>query len=535
MRLRFFAFYGLMIFAFGVLFLRLFDLMLVRGESNLQLSEGQRMRLKKISAPRGIIFDQKGKPLVRNVPLYKKCDLGDKKEEKCQFLTHDEALKLEAENHDADLVTEVGREYLFGEATAHLLGYLSETTAEEVASGRWQSGQLIGRLGIESEYEDLLGGVDGGELVEVDTYGKVVRKVGKRDPQPGQNINLWIDVDLQQIANRLMEGKKGAVVVQDMQGHILTLVSSPSYNPSFFMPVQEDKDVSLVKQGKAVEILNDTAFPMFNRAISGVYPPGSTFKIVVSSAGLEENTITGESRIEDTGQITVGTYQYKNWFFTSQGGTEGQINVVRALARSTDTFFYKLGEMIGPEKIVEWAKKYGAGQSTGIDLAGENKGFVPDPKMGDWFLGNTYHLSIGQGSLGLTPLQVNRMISVIANGGKLCPAKIKKDEKEEDKCVSINLKPETIALIKEGMKEACSVGGTAGSFSVFPVPVACKTGTAEFNDPKGKTHAWFTAFAPIDNPKIVITVVVEAGGEGSSVAAPIAKEVLREYFKNSSN
>ncbi|MDP3888871.1 MAG: penicillin-binding transpeptidase domain-containing protein [bacterium] len=541
MKLRFTFLYLILFVLFGVLLFRLFNLTLVSGAHNRELADGQRIRVHKIVAPRGVIFDRNGKALVRNVPVFKKCtplrqDFAG--QVKCEEVSRDDALKMEVENKDSDLITEVGREYLYGEAMAHLLGYLGEATEGEVRGGKWGVGSLVGRTGIEQQYEDQLSGQDGGELVEVDTHGVILRKIGRKEPVPGKNIFLSIDADLQKAAYDALEGKKGAVVASDPNtGQVLALVSSPSFDPNVFAPASSRLRGA---SERARKILNDQNLPMFNRAIGGAYPPGSTFKIVTTTAGLEEGKITPQTEIVDTGELVVGVFSFSNWYYTRSGKTEGSINVIRALARSTDTFFYKLGEMTGAPKIVDWAKKYGVGQISGIDLPGETAGQIPDPSH-DWFLGNTYHLAIGQGALGLTVLQDNTMTNVVANGGKLCQPSVvmrsgkgevesgKKDVRSEI-CEDIGIKKETLDTIREGLKEVCSPGGTAGVFFNFVPQTACKTGTAEYNDPSGNTHAWLTSYAPYDKPEISVTALVEAGGEGSVVAAPIAKKVMEQYF-----
>jgi len=270
---------------------------------------------------------------------------------------------------------------------------------------------------------------------------------------------------------------------------------------------------------------------MFNRAVAGLYPPGSTFKIVSATAGLEEGKITEATTYVDTGEVRVGSYVYTNWYFTQYGKTEGEINVVGALKRSTDTLFYKLGEWVGPIRLAQWAKAFGFGKPTGIDLPVEAAGRVPDPSSGQWFLGNTYHFAIGQGDLLTTPLQVNVMASIVANGGKVCKPYVLNSKFQTEECKDLQLKPETLRLVKEGMRGGCAPGGTAFPLFNFQPQVACKTGTAEFGDPAGRTHAWLTAFVPADDPQIVVTALVEAGGEGSRVAAPIVKKVLEVWFR----
>jgi penicillin-binding protein 2 len=527
---RYFLFYGILIIVFFLLIGRLVQLTIIEGNLNREVADYQRLRIKKIPALRGIIYDRNNIPMVRNTPIYKICPV-DK--DKCEIIDQLKSLQLEASGQDADVVIESGRRYLFTESTAHLLGYIGEATENEVKILKCEVGDKVGRSGVEEQFNSILKGVDGGELVEVDTQGKILRKIGQKESITGKNIFLTIDTNLQKVAFSAMEGKKGAVIVSNPNtGEILTLVSSPSFTP-----------------GNLEQCLNDENKPLFNRAISGSYPPGSTFKIITSTAGLESGIITKQTLINDPGVLTVGNYHYSNWYFTQYGRTEGQINIITAIKRSTDTFFYKLGEMVGPIKIIDWAKKFGVGNYTGIGLDGEAMGFMPDPQTGTWFLGNTYHLAIGQGALGLTPLQVNQITSVIASGGKWCRPLLTRqpDNQTTSKpvplqggpnCHDIGIKQETIATITEGMKEVCSEGGTAYPLFGFPIPLACKTGTAEFNDSEGRTHAWLSGFvlpsealAKTGKDQIVITVLVEGGGEGSTVAAPIAKKVLEEYFR----
>ncbi len=522
MRRRFFIFWFFLFFAFGILFGRLFQLQIVEGEKNRKLVEEQRISLRKIKAPRGEILDREGRILARNIPVFKRWN---RQKREWERISREEALHLEAEGEENELSIDVLREYPYGEATSHLLGYLGEVNKEEL--GNYALGDLKGRTGIEEEYEEILRGIDGGELFETDTSGRIIRKIGKKEPIAGKDVKLSINLDLQLAAFEALKGEKGGVIAQNPNtGEVLVLVSSPSFNPN---KITKDE-------------LTDPGNPFFNRVISGIYPPGSTFKIITAAAGLEEGKIRKDTKIEDLGVITVGKYRYANWYFTQYGKTEGMVDLVWALKRSTDTFFYKVGEWVGAEKIIEWGRKFGLGKVLGIDLPGESSGFLPNPSGEEWFLGNTYHLAIGQGGLMLTPLQVNVMTSVIASRGKLCRPYLfvsqgaperdfgERENANKSSCFEVGLKKETISLITEGMKEACSQGGTAFPLFDFKPQVACKTGTAEFDDPAGRTHAWLTAFAPIENPEIVVTALVEAGGEGSSVAAPIVKKVLDAYF-----
>jgi penicillin-binding protein 2 len=333
-----------------------------------------------------------------------------------------------------------------------------------------------------------------------------------------------------------MGGKLGAVIVSDPKGEVLALYSSPSFDPNIFV---DDKN-----QDRVIALLNDKNLPFFNRAISGSFHPGSIFKPFVAIAALEEGKINEGFTFIDPGVIRVGTFSYTNWYFTQYGKTEGTIDLSRALTRSTDTFFYKLGELTGAEAIANWAYKFGVGDETEIDIPGEGVGLIPSPewklrvKGERWFLGNTYHMSIGQGDIALTPVGVNMAISAIANGGSLCKPRIVTflGELGNGQCRDVQIKRENLDLVKEGMLGACSPGGTGFTFFDFPTKspnatfVACKTGTAETGDGK-TTHAWFVAFGPVDSPEIVATVLVEKGGEGAYVAGPIARGIFDYWFK----
>jgi penicillin-binding protein 2 len=348
--------------------------------------------------------------------------------------------------------------------------------------------------------------------------------LGIKKPISGSDIKTNIDFNLQLKIAQEMEGKKGSVVATDKYGNVLALFSSPTFDPNNIIPS-----------------LNDPNLPLFNRTIGGLYHPGSIFKPLVGIAGLEEKKIDKDYKYNDTGLVTIensyGKYSYSNWYFTQYGGKEGEIDLRKALARSTDTFFYKLGEMIGIENLVDWMKKFGLTKLTDIDINGEVQSLVPSPdwkekvKKEKWFLGNTYHFSIGQGDLALTPVGIHRADLSIANNGNLCSLKIN----GVTKCVDLKISKDNINFVKEGMISACSAGGTAYTFFDFKdkhsgMDVACKTGTAE-TDEENKTHAWFFAFAPSSNPEIALTVMVEKAGEGSKVAGPIARSIFDYYFK----
>lgn len=530
---------GLVILGFLILMARLIELQIVKGQYYKNLSNENRIRNVTIHAPRGRILARGGEELVGNTLIKKRLVKGDKGFE--LSLNIDEA-------RDEEIVTETLRNYKLESDFAHVSGYLGEINEDELNKveaqclnkGPRKLSDLIGRGGLEETFDCVLRGIDGEELVEVDSLGNFVRVLGRKTPQPGSDLRTHINFGLQEFVAETVEGvkqkynfSKAVVVASDAGGEVLALYSTPSYNPNYF--VRNDSQ-------KITSILNDKELPLFNRAISGVFHPGSVYKPIVAIAALSEGKIDRNYRFTDTGMITVksiyGDYSYKNWYLTQYGGSEGEIDTARAIARSTDTFFYKTGELLGIDKLVDWSQKFNLDKKTEIELTAEVAGLVPSPewklktKSERWFLGNTYHMSIGQGDLALTPLGLHTAIAAIANDGKLCPPRIVNDPT----CTNLYIEKVNIDYVKEGMKAACSPGGTAFTFFDFKekkgVEVACKTGTAETNDIDYTTHAWFTVFAPVENPEIILTIMVEEGGEGSKVAGPIARTIMDFWFGN---
>lgn len=516
-----------LVLVFLILGARLIDLQIIRGSFYATLSSENRIRRIPIRAPRGRILDAQGEVLADNRQVYKLVEFGKNGAPVSYKIIADDEGKRLFERGVEGVIRETARSYPAGEGFAHVLGYVSQVESLEVGKNpcgpytpAYVLGDFAGRTGIEQEYECLLRGQNGEELVEVDTNGRRVRVLGRREAVAGKDLRVSLDRGLAEVAAGALAEKPGALVAQNPKtGELLALVSSPSFDPN---KIAEDFE----------RLSRDENLPLFNRAIGGSYQPGSTFKIVTATAGLEEGKIDANFTFTDPGVIRVGSFSYANWYFTQYGRTEGTIDIIRAIKRSTDTFFYKVGEFVGVEKLAKWAGKFGLGEKTGIDIPGEIGGLVPTPQWREdvigerWFLGNTYHLSIGQGDIHLTPLQVNLMTSVLASSGKLCrPHVLGKVD-----CQDIEVSPKTIRLITSGMVEACKPGGTAFPFFNFSPEVACKTGTAEFGDPQGRTHAWLTAFAPADAPEIVVTALVEGGGEGSAVAAPIVREVMDYWF-----
>lgn len=554
----------LIIGAIFIFVIRLFFLQVVQGSYFRMLSDGNRVKTVVIHAPRGVIFDRNKVPLVYNVPGFRKTIDG-----KTVLISQDEAIEMIAKG-DKDLEIDSLRQYPEKEAASHLLGYIGQISEEELKDPNftgYKSGDVIGKIGIEAEYEDFLKGTNGKQLAETDSMGKVIRKLGETDAVPGRDIVLTIDSKLQKAAyGALKKVEKGAVVVSTPTGEILALVSVPSFDPNLFTLGSNYKTATDSAYPTIDSILtNSTNQPFLNRTISGIYPPGSTFKIITAATGLEDKIIDENYSVEDTGVVKLGEFSFANWFYTNYGGKDGTVNVVKGLKRSNDIFFYKLAEKIGIEKLSHMSREFMIDKGLGIDLAGEARGVVPDDSwkrkvIGEqWYLGDTYHLGIGQGYLLATPLHVNSWAQVIANGGTLYRPHIFKDLGHEVLKKNI-LSPSTIEPIRQGMIASCEPTGvawplfnftvknknlkvdgknileapqattSAGFADYKKVTVACKTGTAQQGGEKDLPHAWITLFAPAYDPQIVITVLAEESGEGSSEAAPIAKEILKEWF-----
>lgn len=487
-----------LILTFGILFVSIFKLSVIKKKYYDELARENKITENLISAPRGKILDRKGRIIAQNISVF----------------------------------DELKREYPYGESLGLVSGYVGKIAEDEIKNNRCDKklnkNELIGRGGVEDYFDCSLRGIDGKKLIEVDARGKYVRELGRLEPENGNDLSLSIDAFWQDKIYKLLDKRKATVVMSEPKtGKIIALVSSPSFDPNFFSNQKDDQIIG--------EYLNDNeGLPLLNRTIAARYHPGSVFKIVLATAGLEENVINKNTLYEDTGILKVGDYSYSNWLWTKSGMTDGMVDIVKAIKRSNDIYFYKLGGDLGVDRIKTWADKYGYGSKTGIELKGELEGIVPnndwkkENKGENWYLGDTYHLSIGQGFLGVTPLQVNQMTNVIANGGKKCKMTLLKDKKPE--CMDLNIKRENIDTIVQGMKAACHTGGTAWPLFNFKTELACKTGTAEVGDGSKDTQAWLTAFAPADDPQISITVLVERGGEGSDVAAPIVGDILKEWF-----
>jgi penicillin-binding protein 2 len=479
--------WGLFVVMIAILIAKVFYLQIFESEQQRLTSENNHVELQRQAAPRGIVYDRKGVPLVTN-------------------------LVVDGKNV---------RIYPLKEAIAPVMGYMSEIVQSEIGCINglcYSPGMQIGRAGVEQVFEERLRGRDGGRLVEVNAAGKEVRELGSNPSEAGTDLHLSLDSRLQNIMYQALGGKKGSAVALDLQGKVLGLVSSPAYDSANLPKYLSDK----------------TELYFLNRAISGQYPPGSVFKLVTSYAGLNDGGITANTQIQDTGEIKIGAYRFGNWYFDEYGRTEGSIGLVRAITRSNDIFFYKVGEAVGVDNLIKWARKFGLGSKTGIELPGEATGLAPDrlwkERMtgGKWYLGDTYHLAIGQGDLLVTPIQIARMTAG-AVSGRVCQTSILEDSLVN--CLDLGLKTDDINLVRKGMQGACLPGGTGFTFFQFQPYVLCKTGTAQQGgaSDSDKAHAWITVAYPGDNPKLVLTVMLEAAGEGSYEAGPVALNILTQW------
>ena len=401
-------------------------------------------------------------------------------------------------------------------------------------------------MGVEYFWEADLKGINGKKQIEVDALGKEKKIINQEKGEDGHNLVLSIDIELQKKLEEVMadslselKTKKGSAIVMDPNnGEILALVSLPAYDNNVFA-----RGITADEYG---ELINNPDKPLFNRTVSGEYPSGSTIKPVIAAAALEEGIINENTTFLSVGGISIGQWFFPDW----KAGGHGRTSVRKAIAESVNTFFYYIGgghqdfRGLGVDRIVEYGKLFGLGAQTGIDLAGESGGFLPSKKWKEetkgerWYIGDTYHLAIGQGDILVTPLQVAMFTGVFANSGKLYrPHLVKEVLSGDDRLIrKIETEPVrdnfindyNLQVVREGMRQTVT-RGSARSLSDLPVAAAGKTGTAQWSS-KRENHAWFTGFAPYDNPEIVITVLIEEGGEGSSVAVPIAKEVMEWYF-----
>jgi penicillin-binding protein 2 len=441
------------------------------------------------------------------------------------------------------------RHYQYHELAAHIVGYMGEINEDqlrELQEHGYRMGDAIGQAGVEKMYEWALCGTKGARDLEVDALGRELQLVQDRDPGPGLTLVLTLDLALQQVVEDELAGQAGAIVVMDPRnGEILALASQPAYDPNLFAT-----GISLASW---MRLLKDPRQPLQNRAIQAQYPPGSTYKIIMAVAGLEEGVITSQTTVHCSGLFPFGNRVFKDW----KKGGHGPVNVHSALVQSCDVFFYWLGQRLGIDTIAHYAKGFGLGAPTGFDPAHEKPGLVPSTawkraaRGEPWYPGETISAAIGQGYNLVTPIQLLNVISAVANGGTLYKPQIAKRVETPDGQVvqtfapqrlgEIPARAETLRLVQQALWGVVNEPhGTGWRAHLEGVSIAGKTGTVQViaNAPKGarlperfRDHGWFVAFAPVENPQLALVIFGEHGGRGGSTYAPIARQIIARYFK----
>ncbi len=579
--------------AFAVLLLRLIYLQVIRGEEYRLLSLNNRIRLQSIDPPRGLISDRNDYVLVENRPSFDVSitlkDAGEveetiKKVSKHLMVPSEELMlkltdskgvsaykpillkqdigrnalaSIEAHKYDLPGIAvnvKLRRHYLNVQDAAHLIGYLSEISPDELAAklypGR-RRGDFIGKYGAEKAYENYLRGTRGGRQVEVNANGRVVRVLKTVNAKPGQNVYLTIDHALQKKAESLLRGVAGAAVAMDPgSGRILALASSPSFDQNFF--------ASGMSHEQWDSLISNPFRPMENKAIQGEYPPGSTYKIITALAGLEEGVIDEDTEVFCPGYYRFGNRTFRCW----KRGGHGRVKILKAITESCDVYFYKVGELLGVDRLAWYAKASGLGSPTGINLDKEAKGLIPTAAWKKrrtgvpWQKGETLSIAIGQGFNLATPLQMVGLTAAIANGGTRYRPMILEAIKSPDGRIIHQSQPEvigkvpiserTLELVRTGLWAVVnSDHGTARGSRLADIEISGKTGTSQVigrkkDDTRSeedrpahlRAHAWFVAYAPSQNPVIAVAVLVEHGEHGSSAAAPVARELIKTYLRN---
>lgn len=570
---------------------RAFYLQVINGKKSLALAQENRFRQQVIRAPRGLFYDRNKVPLVKNIPNYEVTvipndlpkdekereiiysrlaetigmSVGDiKKATEEKGLAYTQPLLVaKSISRDTSLVFESRktelrgyysdinpiREYLDNGLLSHVFGYVGRISEEELAARveDYFMTDYIGKTGLEKSYETVLRGVAGKERVEVDSTGKIIRVYGQESPILGDNMQLSIDFELQkkltENLTKQMERAKvqkgSAIAINPQNGEVLAFVSLPTYDNNLFAKGITEADYA--------KLSNDPASPLLNRGIAGEYPSGSIIKPYLAAGALQEGTITESTTVNSTGGIKIGEWEFPDWKPKGHGTT----NVIKGIAESVNTFFYAIGggyenvRGLGPELMKKYLERFGFGGAVDLDIDGESEGSIPSPEWKErvknepWYLGDTYHMAIGQGDVLVTPLQMANALAVIANGGTMYkPHFVKaildsegkvKSEKSAEVVKKDIFSAQTIDIVRRGMRQTV-ISGSGRALSSLPVPAAGKTGTAQYGPNNVNKHAWFTCFAPYDNPRVAMVVLLEGAGEGSDFAVPVANDTLKWYF-----
>jgi len=601
-RAIFAALRALVILLFGILIIQLVRLQVINGDEYSRRAEINALREVQIPSARGLILDREGRPLVRNGARYSAAIIPGDLPERGQVavyqqvervtgvpvaeikrmvaagvkkrgefepvvvktdLAEDVALtlrELEPVTPGLKLLTQPTREYLAGPLLSHVLGYVGALSPEEYQILK-DRGYLLqdysGKTGVELTYESLLRGRPGKKLIEVDALGRELKVISERRPLDGSNLVLTIDLELQKMVKETLqkytsEGDNAAAAVMDIHsGDVLAMVSLPDFDNNIFSGPLDEKDLA--------GLVNSPAKPLVNHTLAERYAPGSTFKTIVGSAALQEGIAATSTTITSRGYITVENefnpnilYVFKDW------AALGPLDFYGGIAMSSDVYFYYLSggksdegfRGLGEARVARYARDFGLGEPTGIDLPGESAGLVPDAQWKEttfgpsdpWTIGDTYNFGIGQGYLSVTPLQLLTAVSVIGNGGRVLTPHVLREVEDNHGNVleryeqgvrrTVSVDPAYLNIVKEAMRQSVT-RGVASKAAVRDVSIAGKTGTAEFGpsrpDGSHETHGWFVGFAPYDDPQIAIVVFFQRGGGGSD-AAPAASRILDYYF-----
>lgn len=584
---------ALMMVVFGVAAVRLYYLEIVRGPELRELADRNRIRIRRLPAPRGLVYDRRHRPLVDTLPSFNAVVVPEDSDnlsrtvERLEKLLGGDGVAAELaaadeegrppyepvtvkerldwpqvvalETHQLELPgvsleSVPVRHYRYGPLAAHLLGYVGEVDRNNlVRLANYRMGDMIGKFGLERGWEPFLRGAAGGQEVEVDAVGRRLRVLREIPDHPGQSVVLTIDLDVQQAAEQAMEGKNGALVAVDPNnGDILAMVSHPAFDPNIFG--------AGVKAAEWRKLAADPGHPLQNRATQGIYPPGSTFKIVDAIAGMEERTLTPATTYNCPGGLWFGGRVYHCW----RKHGHGTIALHRAIVASCDVYFYEVGARLGVDRIARWANLLGLGIKSGVALDNEKTGTIPSAAWKQrrfherWYPAETLSVAIGQGYVAVTPLQMAELAAEVANGAvRYRPQFVKEIEDFDGHPAKVyppvvearlHVDPAVLATVRDAMADVVnSPAGTAHRARLDNVVVCGKTGTAQVvGDTKAgitagedeskipakyRDHGWFIAFAPKDHPQIAIACVIEHGGHGGSSAAPVVHDVLKRFFE----
>lgn len=581
------------LFFFLICISRLWYLQVVRGEYFRDKSENNRLRTVYITPPRGFILDRHGKVLVKNRPSFnielvvEDCPNPTETIQKLAVIlnedpqkissrlkdnrkrlrfeprillkdvTRDQVAKVVARSHELPGVAInyfPARNYLFGDFAAHTLGYIREINKNQLQDARYSDyrpGDVVGQYGIEKTMDHFLNGTRGVQRVVVNADGVRIEEYSFEEEKPGHSVTLTIDYDVQKAADEALQDKKGAIVALNPKtGEIYAISSAPRFDPNVFSGELSSETWR--------NIISSPDKPMNNRVVQGGYPPGSVFKIIMAAAGASERVINFNEQVNCPGYLKVGSRRFR----CHKEHGHGLENLVDAIVESCDVYFYTVGQRLGIDRIHNYATQFGLGQVTGLDLVEELRGLVPStewkrryfkkPEDQKWYPGETPSVAIGQGALIVTPLQMTRAVAAMINGGKLYrPWLIKEVKAEDGRVVDDSFSPEVMGTIDveedivqqvlKGMEGVVNFpNGTAARARLpkeLDILVGGKTGTAQMvslnisdKSKKFDHHAWFVGYAPIEDPKIIVGVIIENGGHGGATAAPLAQKVLLAYF-----